>query len=107
MVIVDKKLLLGRRLCELRKKKGINQERLAEAINVDPTTISNIENRKNYPSLFNLENILNTLGYSFLEAFDFEHKNSSQSLVQEINKIMKENPERIEDFYKIIRALVK
>ena len=33
----------------MRKRKGINQEKLAELINVDPTTISNIENGKNNP----------------------------------------------------------
>ena len=56
---MNKKELLGKRLRELRKRKGINQEKLAEMIEVDPTTISNIENGKNYPSLINLENLLN------------------------------------------------
>ncbi|MGM9994288.1 MAG: NAD(P)H-dependent oxidoreductase [Candidatus Avigastranaerophilus sp.] len=41
---MDTKKLPGKRLRELRKKKNINQEKLAELINVDPTTISNIEN---------------------------------------------------------------
>ena len=45
----NKKALLGKRLRDLRKQKGYNQEELAEIINVDPTTISNIENGKNYP----------------------------------------------------------
>jgi len=58
---MNKKELLGRRLRELRKRKGINQEKLAEFINVDPTTISNIENGKNYPSMANLENIISVL----------------------------------------------
>ena len=39
---MDKKKLLGRRLRELRKRKGINQEQLAEMISVEPATISNI-----------------------------------------------------------------
>ena len=72
---MDKKVLLGKRLRELRKRKGINQEKLAELIDVDPTTISNIENGKNYPSLINLENLLDVLDSSFLDAFDFDHKN--------------------------------
>lgn len=63
---MNKKELLGKRLRELRKRKGINQEKLAEMIEVDPTTISNIENGKNYPSLINLENLLNVLDSSFL-----------------------------------------
>ena len=104
---MNKKILLGRRIRELRKRKNLNQEQLSELINVDPTTISNIENGKNYPSLANLENILNVLNSDFSEAFDFEHKNNSENLVAEINKKMQENPSKIEDFYKIIVALTK
>lgn len=103
----NKKALLGKRLRDLRKQKGYNQEELAEIINVDPTTISNIENGKNYPSLSNLENILEALDSSFIEAFDFEHKKDNKDLILEINKKMSENPQKIEDFYKIIVALTK
>lgn len=104
---MDKKRQLGQRLRELRKRKGLNQEKLAELISVEPATISNIENGKNYPSLSNLENILNVLEYSFAEAFDFEHKNENKDLLEEINKILSQNPEKIEDFYKILKALTK
>lgn len=98
---------MGKRLRELRKRKGLSQEKLSELIDVDPTTISNIENGKNYPSLNNLENILNALDSTFAEAFDFEHKNNISNLISEINKKMKDNPNKIEDFYKIIVALTK
>ena len=104
---MSKKELLGKRLRELRKRKGINQEKLAELINVDPTTISNIENGKNYPSLVNLENLLDVLNSSFMEAFDFEHKNTNENLITQINKRLKDNPEKVEDFYKIVMALTK
>ena len=104
---MNKKELLGRRLRELRKRKGINQEKLAELINVDPTTISNIENGKNYPSMINLENLLVVLDSSFLDAFDFEHKNTDVDLLTQINQKLKDNPDKIEDFYKIVVALTK
>lgn len=104
---MDRKQLLGKRLRELRKRKGINQEKLAEYINVEPATISNIENGKNYPSMINLENIIKVLNVSFIEVFDFEHKNSNDNLIQQIDEILKNNPDKIEDFYKIIIALTK
>ena len=104
---MDKKILLGKRLRELRKRKGIKQEKLAELICVEPATISNIENGKNYPSMINLESILRVLNSSFLEVFDFEHKKNTELLVEEINEVIKNNPEKIEDFYKIIKALTK
>lgn len=104
---MNKKELLGKRLRELRKRKGLNQEKLAELINVDPTTISNIENGKNYPSMINLENLLAVLDSSFLDAFDFEHKNTNADLLTQINQKLKDNPDKIEDFYKIVIALTK
>lgn len=104
---MNKKELLGKRLRELRKRKGINQEKLAELIDVDPTTMSNIENGKNYPSMINLENLLNVLDSSFMEAFDFEHKNSDKDLITQIIDKLKSNPDKIEDFYKIVMALTK
>ena len=104
---MDKKKLLGARLRELRKRKGINQERLAELISVEPATISNIENGKNYPSMVNLENILKVLELSFLDVFDFEHKNPNTNLIKQINIILENNPDKIEDFYKIVIALTK
>ena len=104
---MDKKILLGKTLRDLRKRKGISQEKLAELINVDPTTISNIENGKNYPSLINLENLLDVLESSFLEAFDFNHKNDQKNLINEITEILKDNPKKLEDFYKIVIALTK
>ena len=104
---MNKKELLGKRLRELRKRKGINQEQLAEMIDVDPTTISNIENGKNYPSLINLENLINVLDSSFLDAFDFEHKATPSDLISEITARLENHPDKIEDFYKIIIALTK
>lgn len=104
---MDKKKLLGKRLRELRKRKSITQERLSELIDVDPTTISNIENGKNYPAMNNLVNIVDVLGISFVEVFDFEHKGASDNLVDEIIDIMHKNPESVELFYKIIKAIVK
>ena len=104
---MNKKILLGKRIRELRKQKGLSQEKLSEIIDVDPTTISNIENGKNYPALTNLDNILNALNCNFLDVFDFEHKKKTSDLIDEINQKMKENPNKIEDFYKIVIALTK
>ncbi len=105
--LMNKKILLGKRLRELRKRKGYSQEKIAELINIDPTTISNIENGKNYPSLMNLEHIIEILDVSFLDVFDFEHKKSKDDLIREIDYVLKHNPSKVEECYKIIMALVK
>ena len=104
---MDKKELLGRRIGELRKRKGISQEQLAELINVEPATISNIENGKNYPSMMNLERIIRALDSNFLEVFDYEHKAPVETLIAHINKILENHPEKVEELYKIAKAITK
>ena len=104
---MDRKSLLGKRLRELRKRRNITQEKLSELVSVDPATISNIENGKNYPAMNNLENIIDVLGVSYAEVFDFEHKEPVYNLISKINEIMNTHPEHVELFYKIIKAIVK
>lgn len=104
---MDYKKLLGKRIQELRKRNGLKQEQLAEICNVEPASISNIENGRNYPSFQTLENIIGALGISFTEVFKFDHKQSYQDLLNEINNMLKEHPQRIEDVYKVIKALIE
>ena len=104
---MNNKLLLGKRLRELRRRNGLKQEQLAEIISVESASISNIENGRNYPSLQTLENIIVALNTSFSEVFDYEHKKESKDLLAEIVKILEQHPDKIEDAYKIINALTK
>ncbi len=43
------KIKLGKRIKDLRKAKNITQEKLAEMINMDITSLSKIETGRNYP----------------------------------------------------------
>lgn len=104
---MDNKKLLGRRIRELRKRRGLKQEQLAELVGLEPTSISNIENGYNYPSFQNLEKIASVLNSTFIEIFKFEHQAQQEDLLREINEILKNNPEKTRDFYKIVKALVE
>ena len=104
-LFMDNKKLLGKRIQELRKQKGLRQEKLAELSGVEPTSISNIENGRNYPSFQTLENIINVLGINFTDVFQFEHQQPTEDLLTEISEILKNHPEKIQDFYKIVKAL--
>ena len=53
------------------------------------------------------EAILNVLGLNFVDVFDFEHKKTTEDLLNEINEKVKNHPEKIEDIYKIVMALTK
>lgn len=56
----DVKILLGKRIKELRKKLNISQQELASMVNVDPRNLSNIECGISFPSkiLFELSKAL-------------------------------------------------
>ena len=102
---MNKKLYLGRRIKEIRKRNGLSQERLAELIGVEPPSICNVENGKNYPTLQNLEKIINVLGVTYTDVFNFDQHKESDDLIVEINEMLKNNPDKIKDFYKIMKAL--
>ena len=104
---MDRKKLLGKRIKELIKQKNISQEKLAEIIGVEPTSLSNIVTGRNYPLFSTLEKILEVLEVDFIEVFNFEHHKDVEDLQAEINKILKNNPQRMQDFYKIAKALVE
>ena len=100
------KELLGKRLRELRKRRGLKQETLAELVGFETSnSISNIENGYNYPSIQNLEKILKVLDSSFVEIFSVGHLQPSDDLLAEINTILKSHPQKIGEVYKIIKAI--
>lgn len=99
------KQLLGKRIKELRKRQKLTQEKLAECIGMDTVSLCNIENGKYYPTADNLEKIIQSLHTSLQELFYFEQHQNDKDLKQEINNILEKHPEKLQDFYKIIKAL--
>ena len=63
---------LGKRIKSLRKKAGLTQEELANAINISPHFLSRIENGKEKPSLDTIEKIAETLDVSVYDLFKFD-----------------------------------
>lgn len=102
---MNTKQLLGKRIKELIKQNGISQEKLAELIDVEPTTLSNIVTGRNYPLFSTLEKIIKILDISFSDVFIFEHHKETKELKDEIINILDNHPEKMQDFYKIIKAL--
>ena len=103
---MDTKKLLGKRIKELIKQKHLSQEKLAELIGVEPTTLSNIVTGRNYPLISTLEKIIQVLDIKFSDVFNFEHNKENKDLQAEIEQILNNNPNRMKDFYKIAKALV-
>ena len=104
---MNTKQLLGKRIKELIKQNGISQEKLAELIEVEPTTLSNIVTGRNYPLFSTLEKIIKILNISFSDVFVFEYHKETKELKNEIITILKKHPEKIQDIYKIAKALTE
>lgn len=103
---MDNRKLLGLRIKELRKRVSLSQEVLAEKAGIEQTSLSNIENGRNFPSFITLENIMRVLGVGYFDVFQFAQYAPAENLIQEIITILKDNPERVKDAYRIIKALV-
>ena len=70
---MDNKKLLGKRIKELRKNAGFTQEKLAELIDIETSSLSGIESGRHFPSLPTIEKIANTLNLEMKALFDFNH----------------------------------
>lgn len=57
-------MVLGRNIAALRKAHGMTQSELAEALGVEPLTVSRFERGVNLPTLPRLEQIADLLGAS-------------------------------------------
>ena len=69
---MDIKILVGKRVKELRNKKRINQEELADLCDLDRTYITSVECGKRNISIVNIEKIAKALNVSLSEFFNFE-----------------------------------
>ena len=72
--------LFGKRVKELRKKKNITQEKLAELLSLDNQTISRIETGYFFTSYENLEKMACILGVEIKDFFDFGHLQEKDEL---------------------------
>ena len=70
----------GKRLKEIRKRKGLSQQQLAELVGMESTNnISKLESGEQLPKKENLEKICKVLNVDVKELFDFGHlKNRSE-----------------------------
>lgn len=68
---MDIKLLVGKRVRELRNGIGISQEELANLAGLDRTYITSVECGKRNISIVNIEKLTNALQVSLKEFFSF------------------------------------
>ena len=68
---MDIKILVGKRVKELRNKLGISQEELADLAGLDRTYITSVECGKRNISIVNIDKIARALNVSLKDFFSF------------------------------------
>jgi len=102
----DVKKLLGQRIKELRKQRGMSQEELAAIIDIDQRNLSHIECGISFPAKKLLE-LSSALKVSLCDMFDFEYfKNDKVSMkkfiVEELDNLSDEN---VKILFRLIKAM--
>jgi len=103
------KELLGGRIKELRKMRGLSQEELSEKVDIDPKHLSRIEVGRGFPSLDTLERIAEFLNVELKDFFEFAHQSTNlRELKEALNGLLKEiDEERLRLLVKIVRAVAR
>ncbi len=105
--MIDKKLF-GKRLKELREKRGMTQEELSNLLDIEWQHISRLENGKNLPSCGILLGIANIFDIDVRTLTDYEYLDEEKDLDKSIEKLLNQATKSQKMmFYKIISAIMK
>lgn len=99
---MDNKKYLGKRIKEVRKAKGITQEKLAEIIGIETGSLSAIESGRHFPSLITLEKIAQHFDVELQIFFDFSNYFSEAELIEKT--IQNISQMKLHDVYRIYRC---
>jgi len=103
---MDIKKNFGKRIKEIRVGLGLTQEQLAEKTNMSSKSLSQIELGNNFVSAEALDLICEALDVQPKTLFDFEYfEISKDSLIDDIIKRSKKNPNLLKTLHKIVTAL--
>ena len=102
------KELLGERIRELRKVRGLTQEQFAELIEVEQKHVSRLELGKSFPTIERLEKIAHALQIPLKDIFDFIHLADQDTRSTSIDEMLKGlNEENQKIAYKILSGIVR
>ncbi len=94
------KSLLGKRIKEIRKKRGLTQEKLAELAGIETPSLSNIENGKNYPNNETLEKLSDALKIRPYELYMFDYYLPPEKLIKEMLDYMQNDENLTQKMYR-------
>jgi len=101
----DIKVLLGKRIKELRNRKGLTQEKLAELVDIGERNLSKIECGTNFVTADTLSKILSALDVEARELFDYEHHKSKEAIKKELINGLDDDKIDVELLYRVYKSL--
>ena len=100
--------VFGKRIKELRERKKLTQEKLAEKVGLDLQTISRIETGYYFTSFENLEKLADALDVTIADLFNFGHVKPKEELINEINTELANSSEKdVQRIHKLIFGYLK
>ena len=100
---------VGSKIAKLRKSKGLTQEKFAELIDINISSLSNIETGNNFPSPQTFEKIIKKLKINPQDLFTFAEFDSDEKifrdLIEKIN-FLKSDSEKLRIVHSIIKSLI-
>ena len=100
--------MLGARIKEIRQKKGLTQDQLAEKINKNPKYLSSIERGKENPTLNTLISLSKALKvdlYDFTSMVEVENPKKRRKLIDGL--LNKATDDQLKVAYKVLTAIIK
>ena len=105
---MDNLHLFGKRIKELRKQKGITQEKLAEIVELDAKQIGNIETGSGFTTMNTLEKFAKIFEVDISELFTFEHQKPREEIISKlIHQIQNADDTNLKIISKIINSILK
>lgn len=86
--MTDELVLLGKRVAELRNKRGLTQDKLAELTNYSTNHIAKLESARTNPSFNLIISIAKALQVEIKDLFSFEEQESPVFIKKELEKII-------------------
>lgn len=98
---------LGARIKDVRKSRGLSQERLAEKVDISPRYLSRLEVGQQIPSIETLAGLAEALEVQLWELFAFGPDGTLKQLRVTMRKLLQEEDEqRLRLAVKVLRAVL-
>ena len=100
----DIKKALGKKIKQIRKEKKLTQEKLAEMINIEVPSLSNIETGKFAPSVETLQKLCDVLEVEHWEFYRFNEV-SEEKMIKEINNRIQNDSGLLKLVYNLLKSI--